>query len=99
MRKVSITFCAAANGKKLLALILVPRKTPLPDFIPPPNVILVYESSATFDLISIRDQFFKRVLFPYLDTNGFEESSLIWDSTPCHQKELVKISAIMSRRE
>lgn len=76
MNKVSVAFFASASGIKLAALILVPRKTPLLNFTPPQNVLVVYKSFATFDAVSIRDQFLRQVLYPHLDINGFDEASL-----------------------
>ncbi|CAF1117869.1 unnamed protein product [Brachionus calyciflorus] len=94
MNKVSIAFCATANGEKLPALIMVPRQTPLNDFVAPANVIVVYKNSATFDGIAIRDYFLKRVLFPHMDRNGMGEACLIWDNAPCHNKDIVLTSAV-----
>ena len=71
MNKISVAFCASLSGMKLPALMLVPRKTPLPNLTPPANVLVVYRSSATFDGVSIRDHFLRRVLYPHLDMQGF----------------------------
>ncbi|CAF0794025.1 unnamed protein product [Brachionus calyciflorus] len=87
MNKVSVAFCASANGEKLPALILVPRITELKDFVPPYNVLVVYNKAANFSSPVIRDQFFRRVYQPHLDRNDVSDSVLIWDSAPCHKSK------------
>ena len=47
--RLSAAFTATASGTKLPIMILVPRKTCLPDYTPPDNVRLVYKTGATFD--------------------------------------------------
>lgn len=41
--KISALFCASADGTKLPVLVLLPRKTPLKDFVVPDNVIVEYK--------------------------------------------------------
>jgi hypothetical protein len=43
-------------------LIIVPRKTDLPNFPPPENVIVVYKPSATYDSKIMCDEFVDRVM-------------------------------------
>ncbi len=40
---------AAANGVKLKPLILIPRKTPLKNYVPPRNVSVIYGTKGTFN--------------------------------------------------
>jgi hypothetical protein len=71
--KVSVMACATAIGVKLPLVIVVPRKTPLPRFRAPDNVIVVYKTSGTFDSTLIVDGFLKRFNF-----NSFVFLILIW---------------------
>jgi hypothetical protein len=41
--RVSVCFTATASGTKLKPLILIPRKNPLKNWVPPNNVEIVYE--------------------------------------------------------
>ena len=75
--RISIVFCAFASGKKLPALVIIPRATPLPGFVPPENVIVLYRTASTFNGEVLRDQFLKRVLFPFMDREGFGSSRLV----------------------
>lgn len=47
--KISAAFTASAAGDKLPIFIIVPRKTDLPNYTPPDNVLVVYKDGATFD--------------------------------------------------
>ena len=68
---ISVSFCAAADGTKLPALIIIPRKFPLKNFNPPENVLVHYkQGSSTFNSEIISDVFFKRVLNPHIVRKG-----------------------------
>lgn len=88
--RISIALCASASGTKLPILVIIPRATPLPGFVPPDNVIVLYRTASTFNGEILRDHFLKRVLFPYIDRSGFQSSRLLWDSAPCHLRDVVK---------
>lgn len=71
--RVSVAFTATASGHKLPAIILIPRKTPLKDFVPPRNVRIVYGTTGTFNSQIVQDEFIKGVLKPYRDARGYSE--------------------------
>ena len=50
--RVSMSFTAAAIGKKLPPLILIPRKNPLKHFVPPQNVLVVYGTNGFGEMFS-----------------------------------------------
>ena len=60
MQKVSVMVCATAVGTKLPLVIVVPRMTPLKNFTPPDNTIIVYKPSGTFDSSLIVESFLER---------------------------------------
>ncbi len=71
--RLSAAFSTTASGEKLPILILVPRKTPLPDnsFIggkPPSNVYLIYKPSATFDE-TVVCKYLDNIVQPYMTGN------------------------------
>ncbi len=57
--RVSVAFCASAAGHKLTPIILIPRKKPLKNFVPPNNVRVVYGTSGTFNNLVIDEEFVK----------------------------------------
>ena len=61
--KVSVMVCANAMGLKLPLVVIVPRKTPLPNFRVPENVIVMYKTSGNFDSSLIIDGFLNRLIF------------------------------------
>jgi hypothetical protein len=62
MQKISVMACASASENKFPLVIVVPWKTPLKDFTPPDNTIVVYKPSGTFDSILIVEGFLKRYI-------------------------------------
>lgn len=61
----------------------MPRKTALPDFTPPENVIVSYKTGATFNDEVICD-YLEKVVKPYVLTKGSTNATLIFDSAKCH---------------
>ncbi|RNA37154.1 Pogo transposable element with, partial [Brachionus plicatilis] len=47
--RLSTAFTGCADGSKLPILTIIPRKTEMPGFEPPQNVIPIYKTSSTFD--------------------------------------------------
>ncbi len=85
--KLSAAFCSSSNGKKLPVLIIVPRKTDLPNFQPPDNVVIIYKSSATFDATTLSDGFLDRILVPHIKHHDLHNTHLYLDSAPCHKTQ------------
>ena len=85
--RLSVAFCASANGDKLAPVILIPRKRPLKNYNPPNNVILVYDKEANFNAKVLENNFFDRLLKPHMLTNRLSKASLLIDSAPCHMKK------------
>lgn len=79
--RLPMAFCCAANGDKLPILIVIPRKKPLKDFVPPENVMLVYRgaNNNTFNSEYIRDQFIDRILMPHKYRYGHKKAHIILD--------------------
>jgi hypothetical protein len=63
--RISAAFSATASGLKLPILVLVPRKTKLPNFEPPSNVCIIYKTSATFDQNIVCD-YFETIIKPFM---------------------------------
>jgi hypothetical protein len=81
--RVSAAFTATASGIKLPILVLIPRKTPLPNFQPPPNVCIIYKQSATFDQHVIC-QYLDTIIKPYMISKDFDKLAILLDSAKCH---------------
>ena len=63
--KISIAVTVSADGYVLPAMVIIPRKTPLPNYIPPNNVIVQYkENSKTFDSDVISNGVLQRIIYP-----------------------------------
>ena len=86
--KVSFAACANAAGDKLPLMVLLPRKTKLKDFTPPSNVVVVYDTKATFDSYMVCT-WFDRVLAPHTLSRGITKSVLVFDQAPPHNTALV----------
>ena len=84
-----MAFCASADGTRLPAIILIPRATPLPDFVAPDNTIVIYESGANFNSKVIKDEFISSCLIPHLLRNKIKRPNLVWDQAKCHTADLV----------
>lgn len=92
--KVSFSICCSADGDVLPLTIVIPRATPLPNFIPPANVHVVYKPrSKTFDSDVIEDHFINGVLYPHMLRKGQRNSIMFWDHAPCHLTQSVQIKA------
>ena len=80
---------SSANGNKLPLFIIIPRKTDLPNFVPPENAVVTYKTGATFneDLIV---EYIRRVILPYKNHWGYETVYLIIDHAKCHLTSKVK---------
>lgn len=88
--RVSVSFCAAADGTKLRPVVLIPRVNPLKNYEPPSNVIVEYIRKATFNAQVICDVFIKRCLLPEILANNLQSPTLIIDQAPCHVTKQVK---------
>ncbi|RNA15399.1 Pogo transposable element with [Brachionus plicatilis] len=88
--KVSIAFSASASSKKLKPMILIPRKTPLKNFSPPSNVVIVYCTNGNFIGSIISNQYIHKVIKPYMILNDLEKVNLFLDCAPCHCTQTVK---------
>ena len=65
--KISLGFCASANGDKCSIIVVIPRKKPLKNFESRNNLIAVYKSnSKTFYSNVMIKCFSDRVLLPHL---------------------------------
>ena len=90
-KKNLVRFVHQQVVKKLLILILVPRKTPLKNFTTPDNVIIVYSGSKkTFDQNTIKDCFIQRLLGPEVLRQNHKKSVLYLDNATCHTTSGVK---------
>ncbi|RNA17277.1 pogo transposable element with KRAB domain-like [Brachionus plicatilis] len=87
--KLSAAFTASASGEKLPIYIVVPRKTDLPNFKVPDNVVVHYKSGATFDT-DLLCEYITKILIPYKLINTIDEIEFIVDSAPCHRTEKVR---------
>ena len=71
--KISIAVTVSADGYVLPAMVIIPRKTPLPNYIPPNNVIVHYkENSNTFDSDVISNGVLQRIIYPQILVNNFK---------------------------
>ncbi len=81
--KVSVCLTTSADGTILPAFIIIPRKTPLPDYVPPHNVVVHYKPSGkTFDSTIIKKGVLKRVLMPHIMQQEIEKPLVLVGS--CH---------------
>ena len=80
----SVMFTATASGKKLKTLILVPRKHPLKNWVPPNNVQVVYCTNGNFSEKVISEQFIPNVLVPDKLEHQLPQLHLVFDQAPCH---------------
>jgi len=82
--RVSVCFTAAASGKKCKPLILLPRKHPLKNWVPPNTVELVYGTSGNFNETVISETYIPRILVPYKNQHRFQGLHILFDQAPCH---------------
>jgi len=76
---------------KLPPFIIIPRKTPLPNYIPPTNVIVYYKpNSKTFDSEVMANGVIRRVLVPHIMRHNQTKPLLFLDSAPCHKTTQVQ---------
>ena len=87
--RVSIAFSATASSKKLKPLILIPRKNPLKNFVPPNNVVIIYGTNGNFNDSIIGNQFVDKVIKPHMILNDLERVDLLFDCAPCHCTSVV----------
>ncbi|CAF0826559.1 unnamed protein product [Brachionus calyciflorus] len=81
--RISVAFSFAADGTKLPPLVLIPRKTPLKDFVPPTNVIVCYKPSGNFDTNAIIDLLI-RVFVPHILRKNLNNPVIFLDRATCH---------------
>jgi len=90
--RVSVCFTATASGAKLKPLILLPRKKPLKNWVPPNNVEIVYGTKGTFNESIISDHFIPKVLVDFKNQKCLHRLNLIFDQAPCHTTARAKAS-------
>ena len=83
-------FAASASGQKLRPVVVIPRVNPLKGFIPPDNVIVVYDRSGNFNETVISEGFVTRALLPEILAQNLKNSTLILDHATCHTSKRVK---------
>jgi hypothetical protein len=88
--RVSVMF--TASGTKLKPLILVPRKNPLKNWVPPNNVHVVYGTNENFSEKVISEQFIPNVLVPHKLEHGLPKLDIVFDQAPCHTTSRVATS-------
>ena len=93
MTRISVAFTATAAGDKFKPIILIPRKRPLKNFIPPRNVEVIYGTSGTFNSMILIEHFVK-ILDAQVAafSNNDQSFHLLIDSAPCHTTEAFKQS-------
>ena len=77
--RISVCFAGAANGYKFKPLIIVPRVNPLKDYVPPNNVIVLYNKSGTFNETLICDGVLKRCILPKVASKDLKNPTLVLD--------------------
>ena len=90
--RVSVCLTATAGETKLKPLILIPRKNPLKNWVPPNNVELVYGTNGNFNEGEIVEHFVPRILVSYKNQNHYQNMHLIFDQAPCHTTQRSKVS-------
>jgi len=89
--KISVAVTISADGYVLPAFVILPRKTPLPDYIPPNNVIVHYKGgSKTFDSNIIANGVLQRIIVPQILVNEQKDPLLIIDSATSHKTAEVR---------
>ena len=88
--RLSVCFCALAFGEKFRVMVIIPRVTPIKDYIPPNNVYIVYSKSGTFNENIISNNFIERCIYPEILSKHLENSVLLLDHAPCHLTRQVK---------
>ena len=69
--------------------MVLPRVTPLPNYTPPDNVIVLYKSSGSFDE-SVIQSYLSSVVKSYMLQHSFEKCQLYIDHATCHTTQKVK---------
>ena len=88
---VSVCLTTSADGTILPPFIIIPRKTPLPNYAPPDNVVVHYKNHGkTFDTEIIKEGILKRVLMPHFLQKQIKNPFVFADSAPCHKTVEVK---------
>jgi len=89
--QVSVCLTTSADGTILPPFIIIPRKTPLPNYAPPDNVVVHYKNHGkTFDTEIIKEGILKRVLMPHFLQKQIKNPLVFADSAPCHKTVQVK---------
>ena len=73
-----MAFTAAASGRKLKLLILIPRKKSTRNFRLPENVIVIYGTSGNFNENVLKESIIQRVLVPYKLAENLAELNLVF---------------------
>jgi hypothetical protein len=87
--RVSVCFTATASGRKLKPLILIPRKTPLKNWVPPNNVQVAYGTNGCFNESVVCEHFIP-LLVQFKNENQLRQLNFVYDQAPCHTTQRVK---------
>jgi len=90
--RVSVCFTAAASGKKCKPLILLPRKNPLKNWVPPSTVVIAYGTSGNFNETVISGTYIPQILVAYKNEHRFRNLHFLFDQAPCHVTKQSKAS-------
>jgi hypothetical protein len=88
--RISVCFTATASGTKLKPLILIPRKKPIKNWVPPNNVELVYGSNGNFNETIICEHYIPKILVNYKNQQRYQGLHLVFDQAPCHTTQKAK---------
>jgi len=91
--RVSVCFTGTAGGTKIKPLILIPRKNPLKNWIPPNNVQVVYGTNGCFNEIVV-SQHYIPLLVEYKNNKHYSALNMIYDQAPCHQTQRVQTNFV-----
>ena len=78
--RVSVYLTATAAGTKLKPLILIPRKSPLKNWIPPNNVEILYGTSGNFNESVIVEHFVPKILVSYKNEKHYNHMNFVRSS-------------------
>jgi len=64
--RISVDFASIAARDKLDPVIHLPHKTPLKDYVPPPNLVITYGTNGNFSAKEILEIFLNQVNLSHL---------------------------------
>ena len=90
--RVLVCLTSTAAGTKLKPLILIPRKCPLKNWIPPNNVEILYGTSGNFNESVIVEHFVPKILVSYKNEKHYNHMNLLFDQAPSHTSHRSKVA-------